>query len=298
MSCMTDLFEGALVFAGDKKRLALRAITEVLGVTAGTNARAELSAIGFSVDDLQVPGALVVNGFRGVFDDTVERVLATLAPYTDEGATLTWEDDNGNRWRHLFAGGEIIEQSPVVLWRDTSDRTTRTGGVVADMTVVRNRERYKSWWAELVSPQRDDIVETVEMLRESDSADLGYALHSLMLDVFQNGATVDWLDVAGMRRGVVPSYIVLDLDLAHDSDGVYDGVDVVLSLHAPGNDGALVGSSISVYVDRPECILVPDVADPSDALAELIDTAFDLINAEIADRDRFCFAVRDALTKD
>lgn len=295
MSCMTDLLDGALVIAGDQKELALRAITEALGATAVGSARAELSAIGFSVDDHQVPGALVVNGFRGVFDDTVEKVLATLAPYADEGATLMWEDDNGNRWRHLLTGGAIIEQSPVVLWRDAGDRTTRIGGVVAEMTVVRNRGRYEAWWAGLL-PQRDDVVETIEMLRESESADLGYALHSLMLDVFQNGATVDWLDIGGMRRGVVPSYIVLDIDLAHDSDGVYDGVDIVLSLHARGDDGSLMGSSVSVYVDRPERILVPDVANPSHALAELVDTAIDLINAEIAERDRFCFAVRDVLT--
>lgn len=294
MSCMTDLLDGALVIAGDQKGIALRAIAEALGVTAGDSARAELSAIGFSVDDHQVPGALVVNGFRGVFDDTVEKVLAALAPYADEGAALMWEDDNGNRWRHLLTGGDIIEQSPVVLWRDAGDRTTRIGGVVAEMTVVRNHERYEAWWAGLL-PQRDDVVETIEMLRESESADLGYALHSLMLDVFQNGATIDWLYIGGMRRGVEPSYIVLDIDLAHDSDGVYDGVDIVLSLHAPGEDGSLMGSSVSVYVDRPERILVPDVSNPSGALAELIDTALDLINAEIAERDRFCFAVRDVL---
>lgn len=81
MSCMTDLLDGALVIAGDQKELALRAITEALGVTAVGSARAELSAIGFSVDDHQVPGALVVNGFRGVFDDTVEKVLATRFSY-------------------------------------------------------------------------------------------------------------------------------------------------------------------------------------------------------------------------
>lgn len=295
MSCMTDLLDGALVIGGDQKGLALRAITGVLGVTAGASVRAELSAIGFSVDDHQVPGALVVNGFRGVFDDTVERVLAALAPYADEGATLVWEDDNGNRWRHLVTGGDIVEQSPVVLWRDAGDRTDRIGRVAAEMTVRRNHERYEAWWAGLV-PQRDDVVETVEMLRDSDSIDLGYALHSLMLDVFQNGATVDWLDVGGMRRGVLPSYIVLDIDLAHDSDGVYDGIDVVLSLHAPGDDGSLLGTTVSVYVDRPERILVPDVAEPGAALADLIDTALDLINAEIAERDRFCFAVRDVLT--
>ncbi|WP_237099491.1 hypothetical protein [Mycobacteroides abscessus] len=292
---MTDLLDGALVVAGDKKGLALRALTEALGGAEGGSALATLSAIGFKVDDHQVPGALVVNGFRGVFDDTVEKVLAALAPYADDGGTMMWEDDNGCRWRHLLTGGTIIEQSPVVLWRDVGDRATRVGGVVAEMTVVRNHERYEAWWAGRL-PQRDDLIAVIEVVRESESVDLGYALHSLMLDVFQNGATVDWLDIGGMRRGVVPSYITLDIDLAHDSDGVYDGVDIVLSLHAPSEDGSLMGSSVSVYVDRPERVLVPDVVHPGGALADLIDTALALINAEIAERDRFCFAVRDVLT--
>jgi hypothetical protein len=291
--CEADLMDGALVIAAGQMTAALAAVEQVLNAAPGAG-RTALAELGFTVGDGPPADGLVVNAFRGVIEGPADATLGALAPYVDDGTTLVWEDDNGERWRYLIAAGQVIEQVPVQLWRDANDHTSRIGGVVAKLTVSRNPEAYAKWWAEQADTEA--ISEAVEQVAASASCEIEYALNSLCLEVFQaDPRGAPWLRVDGLGRGVKVEYLTLDIDPARDGDGMLDGVDVVLSLHPQGSATAWL--QVSVYVDRATRMFLPEsCADPAAALAEIIDTALMLINNEIADRDRFTFSMRDVLT--
>jgi hypothetical protein len=106
---------------------------------------------------------------------------------------------------------------------------------------------------------------------------------------------VPWLRVEGLRRGVKVEHLTLDIEPAYDGDGVLDGVEVVLTLFPQGCEAPVL--SVSEYVSRPTSMFVPAPGvDAATAVAEILDTALLLINAEIADRGRFTFSARDALS--
>lgn len=290
-----DLIDGVLAVYEDRLAAALAAMEAVLACEPGTG-RAVLAELGFTGHDATEAGGLVLTGFRGVLDGPADAALAELARFAADGTTLSWEDDNGVRWRYVVFEGRLIEQVPVVLWRDVDDsRCRRVGGVLADLRVVRCLQRYAEWWRE--EADHAAVEEAVAQVVESGGCELEFALHSLMLEVFQGASgAVSWLRVEGLRRGVALQYLTLDIEPARDGDGVLDGVCVVLNLHPTGT--AMASLSVSVYVSRPTRMFMPSAAAPADALAEIVDTALALVNAEIADRDRFTFEARDALAAD
>jgi hypothetical protein len=135
------------------------------------------------------------------------------------------------------------------VWRDVADTTCRTAGLLAPLTFTRDPETYTAWWAD--AADRETITDTLHGL--SDRCEVDYGLHSLMLDVFQSGiGPVPWLRANGLRRGVEPGYLVLDMDLAYGSDGIFYGVDVVASMHVESNQQTHWLTS-SVNVDKPYC---------------------------------------------
>lgn len=287
----TDLIDGALVIAPECVPAALA----VLGAAGAGHAEATaaLSSLGFTVARPGgETGRLVVNGFRGQLDGPADAAVAALAPFVDDGTTLLWEDDNGARWRYVISGGQINEQVPETLWRNVGDRSPRTGGVLAPLTVTRDPGGFARWWEQ--APNREDIIEILRSLTRSDGLSVEYDLHLLMLQVFQGTAdSAGCLAVAGLGRGVTVSYLCLDADPVSDVGGVLDGVEIVLSLHAGPPVMAL---KVSVYTDRARRMLLPgSVEDPQEALAEILDAALDMINSDIAASDRFTFAARDVL---
>lgn len=288
----TDLIDGALVIAPERVLAAL-AVLAADGNGSAEGA-ATLSGLGFTVTRPGgETGPLVVNGFRGQLDGSPAAAVAALAPFVDDGTTLLWEDDNGARWRYVISGGQINEQVPETLWRNVGDRSPRTGGVLVPLTVTRDPGGFARWWEQ--APNREGIIEILRSLARPDGVSAAYDLHLLMLAIFQD--TVDaaqWLHVVGLGRGVTVSYLSLDADPAYDSDGVLDGVEIVLSLHT---GPPFIPLKVSVYVDRARRVLVPEAAvdDPQAALAEILDIALDMINSDIAASDRFTFAARDVL---
>jgi hypothetical protein len=289
----TDLMAGALVIAPDRIADAHQAMAGALEVD-NAQVSAELAARGFCTQWPTQPDApLVISGFTGRLAGEADAVIAALAPFVDDGTTLDWEDNNGVKWRYLLTHGTVIEQVPVTVWRDVADTTCRTGGLLAPLTFTRDPETYAAWWD--TDADRETIAATLRSL--SDRSEAEYGLHSLMLDVFQSGiGPVPWLRVNGLGRGITPGYLVLDMDLAYGSDGILYGVDVVASMHVECNQ-QLHWLKSSVNVDKPWHVFAAALpADPAKALAQIIDEAIAFVNADIAERDQFAFAVRDIIT--
>jgi hypothetical protein len=104
-----------------------------------------------------------------------------------------------------------------------------------------------------------------------------------MISVFQGTAPVPWLETHGLQPTAHVSHIVLDAEVAHDSDGDVVGMAVVLSLHARGRrrQARHVATTPSAYARWPIKVFAPTSIQPDDALAEIIDTALELINTTI-----------------
>lgn len=287
-----DLMDGALTISAQDTAAALAAAESALSAAPGS-ARHALTSLGFALTEPDA--AFSVIGFRGVLDGPADAALDALAPFAD-GQTLVFEDDNGVRWRYLMAGGQRIEQTPALLWRDVNDRTPRAGDVLAPLTLARDPETFAAWWKSL--PDTTFITEALDGLSQPDAPHCEQSLSSLMSEVFQRDTEVAWLKVTGLRRGCTPQWVAIDIDPAHDGDGIIDGVDVALNLLAPrtNSDGPQPWLSTSAYVGKPWRIFQPTSADPCAALAEIIDTAVAVINREIADQDRATFAARDCLS--
>lgn len=289
----TDLMAGALVIPADQIAPARRAIAHTLGVDE-TQVPAELAGLGFCTQWPAPPNtALVIARFTGELAGPADAVVAALAPFVPDGTTLDWEDNNGAKWRYLLTAGTVIEQVPATVWRDVGDTARRTGGLLAPLTFHRAPESYATWWDN--SADQGAIADTLQGL--SERFEIEYGLHSLMLEVFQSDiGVVPWLRVNGLARRRTPSYLVLDMDVAYDGDGVLGGVDVVASMHAD-SDAGTQWLTVSVYVDHPWQVFASDLpAEPREALAAIVDQAVDLINADIAEHDRFVFSARDILT--
>jgi hypothetical protein len=158
-------------------------------------------------------------------------------------------------------------------------------GSYAPLRVTRNTEAFQSWWPTLTDTA--DIADAIDALRAPHSPDVESTLHWLMVTVFHGSEPVPWLKVHGLRATSHTSHVLLDADIARDNDGDCTGVDIVLSLHVTAADGTVVATTPSAYVQWPATVFTPTSTHPSDALAEVIDTALELVNTTIAAADRF-----------
>ncbi len=169
-------------------------------------------------------------------------------------------------------------------------------GALAPMRIERDRDGYTSWWNSL--PDTSMFEETVsETLAGSDSIALAEGLQSLLGDVFQRDVVpVTWLTVTGLAAGTSVRHIGLDIEPSYDCTGVFDGVDVVLSLTIVTAERSAY-QTIAVYVDRPEWVLVPKALDdPAAVVAAIVDIAVGLVTAELAERRQFFLAVFGSAT--
>lgn len=163
---------------------------------------------------------------------------------------------------------------------------------LAALRVTRNTAAFQSWWSTLTDTT--DIVEAIDALHSPQTSDVESSLHWLMLSVFQGAKLVTWLEVEGLHPAAHVSHVALDIEVAHDNDGDTVGVDVVLSLHVTAADGSLVATTPSAYVQWPAKEFAPTGTEPEPiaALAEILDTALNLVNSTIAEQDRFADLAR------
>jgi hypothetical protein len=289
----TDLMEGALVIAPAQISAALRAISGTLGIDPG-RISAELSVLGFCTQWPATPDTpLVIPGFTGELAGPADSVVSALAPFVADGTTLDWEDNNGVRWRYVLTGGQVLEQTPVTVWRDVGDTARRTGGLLAPLVFTRDADSYAAWWA--AGADIDTIADTLAGLAEP--SEIEYGLHSLLLDVFQQSPEpLSWVRVSGLARGITPGYMAIDMDPSFDGEGKLSGVDVVASVQAQGCPTPQ-WLTVSTYVARPWYEFASDLpAEPVEALATIVDTALAIINDDISDRDDFVFTARDIIS--
>lgn len=172
----------------------------------------------------------------------------------------------------------------------THTQPTPVDSAFAPLRVTRNTAEFQSWW--LAVTDTTDITDSIDALGEPRTSDVESSLHWLMVSVFQRPVPVTWLEVHGLHPTAQVSRVVLDANIAHDNDGDVIGVDVVLSLHVRTADGTVVATTPSVYVPSPATLFAPTSTLPGYALAEIIDTALDLVNATIAAVDRFATLAR------
>lgn len=167
---------------------------------------------------------------------------------------------------------------------------TSCPGSYAPLSLTRDTVAFEHWWATLTDTS--DIVDAIDALHAPQTSDVESSLHWLMITVFQDVTPVPWLEVHGLQPTARPSHVVLDVEVAHDSDGDCVGVNVVLSLHVTGDDGTVVATTPSAYVQWPAKTFAPTNTEPGAALGKIIDTALDLINTTIATADRFATLAR------
>lgn len=163
---------------------------------------------------------------------------------------------------------------------------TSSPGTYAPLRLTRNPEAFQSWWPTLTDTT--DITDAIAALHAPRTSDVESSLHWLMITVFQGAQPVPWLDIHGLNPTARVTHALLDAEVAHDNDGDCVGVDIVLSLHVTADDGTVVATTLSAYVQWPATAFTPSTStEPHDALAEIIDTALDYINTTIATADRF-----------
>ncbi|QIV79890.1 hypothetical protein [Mycolicibacterium frederiksbergense] len=180
----------------------------------------------------------------------------------------------------------------------THTRPTPAGSAFAPLHVTRSATTFQTWWSAVtVGTDATDIADGILALRTPHTSDVESSLHWLMLAVFQGPVPVTWLEVDGLHPTAQVSHVVLDADVAHDSDGDVVGVDVVLSLHVSAADGSVVATTPSAYVQSPATVFATTSTQPADALAEIIDTALDLVNDTITAADHFAALARAPRTE-
>lgn len=206
-----------------------------------------------------------------------------------------WLVDALDEWLGLGTGGEgaaaavagNIAVSGAVVG-ESRDAPAR----LVPLRIVRDHDLYRQWWESL--PDRADVVDTLAELKNPDP-DAEWILHQLMLLVFQrdDAITVPWLRVHGLVPEAHVHWLSLDIDPSYDGLGVLDGVDVVVNVQTSGQRHQWL--SVSSYVSHPSQVFVPEQSEPGAALAEVIDAALALANAEITERDNFADAARIAV---
>ncbi|WP_088295426.1 hypothetical protein [Mycobacterium avium] len=169
-------------------------------------------------------------------------------------------------------------------------QTTTPNATFAPLRVTRDPAAFESWWPTLTDTT--DIADGIHALRNPHISDVESSLRWLMITTFQGPEPVPWLQVRGLSPTAQLSYLVLDTDIAHDNDGNTVGVDVILSMHVRAADGTVVATTPTAYVQWPAKVFAPTSTKPRDALAAIIDTALDLVNATIADQDHFADLAR------
>lgn len=298
-----QLIEGSLRIPAERAADALTAALKALGAASAQGIDTLIDRV---LGIRPVPGAetnaapgFVIDSFHGTIDDRVEAALQALAPYAQHDAVLLFQDSHGQRWRYLISGGTAVKQNPVVLWRDVDDDQPRTGGILAPLTLSRCADRYAQWWAEAAAD--DEIIHAIEAVLEATKThcEAEYALHEMMLTVFQNTGSSwrSWMQVEGLGPDVTIEHLTLDMDIAHNGDGVIDGVDVVMFLYVGGSCAPRLTQAVKVYVDHAGYVFAPTANTPVDAFAEIIDTTLQLINQDIAEQDQFTLTARDTLTR-
>ncbi|OOK65307.1 hypothetical protein BZL29_7691 [Mycobacterium kansasii] len=172
---------------------------------------------------------------------------------------------------------------------DGHTESPRSGALVVPLVASREPILYQQWWDR--EANRAEITDTLAQLADGSEAE--YTLHELMLQVFQSEhAGTTWLQVHGLAAD---AHVSLDIDPAYDSQGVLDGVNVVLNLDVEVANTRRHWLSVSVYVAHPRAVFRPQASETEVGLGAVIDEALALINQEIAERDDFAATARQLL---
>lgn len=191
--------------------------------------------------------------------------------------------------------GRIGEQSRYAMLRDVTGQGCGLGGVRPSMTIRRDDTKYRQWWGS--DAPCGEIVDALGWVQSAVGGEVGSALSGLMVTVFQSCTGVEkWLCVSGLRSTIGVESVTVDVDPEYDGDGALCGVAVVLHLCTTA---AFAGRwmTVRVGVEHVRQVLVPsNSTDHAAVLAEVIDTALELINRDIASRDRFLIESRGLRT--
>lgn len=108
--------------------------------------------------------------------DSTEQMLAVLAPFAVEGSSVRMLGEDDCLFGFRVLDGRLRTESGSFVWsvdgEIAADATVRADGLLAPMTVVRDRVRYAAWWA------ASDTTEIVELL-DGLTGDTGEAEHTL-----------------------------------------------------------------------------------------------------------------------
>lgn len=262
----------------------------------------------FEYNEIDGRGSFILGRHADTYLEGTTKLLEALGQFATEGSYVRLDGAGGDLFGFRVLRGRLREESGDYVWTmdpessvdldkaacaatDDGSPLDRAGALMAPMVFSRDRELFDAWWAQSA---RADVVDDLLALRKAN-CNIGLTLHELALETFQaaQGAGA-WLRVQGLRPGLTASYLMLDIDPSYDSDGLLDGVNVVVTMHVTGARSTKY-FQLSVYQPSPAQALVAASAteSPREQLAEVVDAALAMVNAEIAERDDFLQSARD-----
>lgn len=267
----------------------------------------------FEDNETNQGGAFILGRHQDSYVEDTEKLLGVLGAFAPRGSYVRFEGQDGDLFGFRVVDGRLREESGDYVWtlNPTDDELPAAGAagetvakdaphigrersVVAPLVFSRDPEAFDAWWVQLARDRRDEIGELLAKLR-AECCDVEFTLHSLALAAFQAGqGPGEWLHVQGLRSGLKPGYLMLDIDPSHGTSGECDGVEVVLTMHVEGGASAKY-LQVSVFEGFTQALVPAAIAGPREQFAATVDVALAMVNGEIAKRDDFTESARDVV---
>ncbi|MEB3023355.1 MULTISPECIES: hypothetical protein [Mycolicibacter] len=199
----------------------------------------------------------------------------------------------------MSAPGEASALAPAAATATSQANTAgQPAAPLAPLRVVRDVAGFDAWWSSWEA-DLEMVQELMDMIDDACEAEAGVS--AVLSEVFDDAGPVPaWLRVEGLRSDAVVAWLSLAVDAAYDNSGHRDGAQVTLwvqpELQSPPADHSTAlapGLTVTVYVDKPHRVFRPeDGLSLREAVGAVIDEALYLVNADLAERDKFNAMVR------